>query len=313
MRTSSGLSAKRDIASATARLNISGASHIPVGDDCAAIPDGEGFTLFAIEGFMNQFVADDPWFAGWCGVMVNVSDVAAMGGRPIAVVDAIWANGEREADPVLVGLQAAATAFGIPVVGGHTNLKTDRSQLSVAILGKANHLLTSFDAKPGDRLIAAIDLRGQYRERFSNWEAATSAPHVRLRADYELLPTIAEAGLCKSAKDISQGGVVGTAAMLADCSGVGAIIDIRAIPKPSDVSDERWLFTFPSFGFLLSVSPDNMEEVLEYFRRRGIAANDIGAVTADHRVIITDGSSSEIVCDLSITSLLGCSPRGVAA
>ena len=55
---------------------------VAVGDDCAAIPDGDGFLLFAIEGFMNEFVARDPWFAGWCGVMVNVSDIAAMGGGP---------------------------------------------------------------------------------------------------------------------------------------------------------------------------------------------------------------------------------------
>lgn len=313
LRTSPGLSAKRDIAAATARLDVSGASSVAVGDDCAAIPEGDGYALFAIEGFMNQFVADDPWFAGWCGVMVNVSDVAAMGGRPVAVVDAIWANGEREADPVLAGLHDAATAFGIPVVGGHTNLKTDRSQLSVAILGKAKNLLTSFDAKPGERLIAAIDLRGRYREKFSNWEAATTAPHARLRADYELLPTIAEAGLCRSAKDISQGGVVGTTAMLADCSGVGAAIDIRAIPKPDGISDERWLFTFPSFGFLLSVSPDKCADVIQRFRQRGITANDIGAITAERRVSITNGSISEIICDLSVTSLLGCGPRGVAA
>ena len=35
-----------------------------VGDDCAAIPDGDGYLLLAIEGFINDFVAADPWFAG---------------------------------------------------------------------------------------------------------------------------------------------------------------------------------------------------------------------------------------------------------
>ena len=66
----------------------------------------------------------------------------------------------------------------MPIVGGHTNTRCDRSQLSVAILGRAQRLLTSFDAKPGDQLIAAIDLRGRYREPFANWEAFTDAsPH----------------------------------------------------------------------------------------------------------------------------------------
>ncbi len=101
--------------------------------------------------------------------------------------------------------------------------------------------------------------------------------------------------------------------MLAYCSGVGAIIDIRAIPKPDSISDERWLFTFPSFGFLLSVSPDNVPDVMERFRRRDISANDVGVITAERRVVITDGSLSETICDLSVVPLLGCGPRGVAA
>ena len=145
---------------------------------------------------MNEFVAGDPWFAGWCGVMVNISDVAAMGGRPIAVVDAVWAASDADAEPVLAGMRAASRAFGVPVVGGHTNTRTDRGQLSVAILGRAKRLLTSFDAVPGDRLVAAIDLRGRYREPFSNWEAATDAPPARLRGDLEVLPAIAEARSC---------------------------------------------------------------------------------------------------------------------
>ena len=97
LRASRGFTAKRDIAAVAARLGVSMSSVVPVGDDCAAIPDGDGFLLLAIEGFMNEFVAGDPWFAGWCGVMVNVSDVAAMGGRPIAVVDAVWAASDADA------------------------------------------------------------------------------------------------------------------------------------------------------------------------------------------------------------------------
>ena len=142
LRASRGLAAKRDIAAVATQLGVSADSAVPVGDDCAAIPDGDGFLLLAIEGFMNEFVAGDPWFAGWCGVMVNVSDIAAMGGRPIAVVDAVWAASEADAQPVLAGMRDASEAFGVPIVGGHTNTRTDRGQLSVAILGRAKRLLT---------------------------------------------------------------------------------------------------------------------------------------------------------------------------
>jgi len=309
LRESRSFRAKRDIAAAVAALGLDSASAVPVGDDCAAIPDGGGYLLFAIEGFMNEFVETDPWFAGWCGVMVNVSDVAAMGGRPIAITDAVWGAGVEGAVPVLEGLRAASAAFGVPVVGGHTNLGCDRGQLSVAILGRAKRLLTSFDAKPGDRLVAAIDLRGKYREPFSNWEAATEAPVWRLRGDLELLPQIAEAGLSAAAKDISQGGVIGTAMMLAECSAAGMIIDAGAIPKPVSVPWERWLQTFPSFGFLLSVAPLNVPAVLKLFRDRGIASAEIGTVTHGSLVAIDSGSVVETVWDFSKESFIGCAIR----
>jgi AIR synthase-related protein len=313
LRAGRGLKAKRDIAAVADRLGLSSASAVPVGDDCAAIPDGDGFLLLAIEGLMNEFVAGDPWFAGWCGVMVNVSDVAAMGGRPLAVVDAVWAASDAEAGPVLAGLRAASETFGVPVVGGHTNTRTDRGQLSVAILGRAKRLLTSFDARPGDRLVAAVDLRGRYREPFSNWEAATGAPPARLRADLEVLPALAEAGLAVAAKDISQGGIVGTTMMLAECSGVGAVVEVASVPKPAGVPLERWLQTFPSYGYLLAVAPANLAAVLARFETRGIAVADIGKITADRRVVVADGAAAETIWDFAQEPLIGCGPTPVFA
>jgi len=213
---------------------------------------------------------------------------------------------------VLDGLRSASRAFGVPVVGGHTNIRSERGQFAVAILGRAKKLLTSFAAQPGDRLIAAVDLRGRYREPFSNWEAATDAPPERLRGDLEVLPAIAEAGLAKAAKDISQGGIVGTAAMLAECSGVGLSIDLAATPKPDGVDLERWLLTFPSFGYLLSVRPDRVDDTLARFRLRGIAAAPIGDVTAGTTVSIFHDAQSETIWDFARSPLIGCG-SGVSA
>lgn len=306
LRQSRGIAAKADIAAVAAALDLSGSDVIPVGDDCAAIPEGEGYTLFAIEGFMNEFVAADPWFAGWCGAMVNISDVAAMGGRPTAIVNAIWSNGADNAAPILEGLKAAAKTFGVPIIGGHTNVRSSQSQFAVAILGRARRLLTSFDARPGDKLIAAIDLRGRYREPFANWEAATDAPAERLRGDLEILPSLAEAGLALAAKDISQGGIVGTAAMLAECSQVAITLDVEAIPIPAGAPLERWLLTFPSFGYLLSAKPEHVDEILSRFQRRGIAAAAIGEVSAGTSVDICDASARATVWDFSAQPLIGC-------
>ncbi|SMF89790.1 hypothetical protein SAMN02982917_6857 [Azospirillum oryzae] len=306
LRASPGFAHKADIAAVVSALGVGGGGAVPVGDDCAAIPDGEGHLLVAAEGFVNGFVAAEPWFAGWCGVMVNVSDIAAMGGRPLAVVDALWSCGEEQARPILDGLRAASAAYGVPIVGGHTNCRSDRPQLAVSIVGRAGPLLTSFDARPGDRLMMAVDLRGRYHEPNPFYDAATAAPPERLRGDLALLPGLAEDGLCRAAKDISMAGAIGTALMLLECSGVGAIIDVAAVPRPEDVPLDRWLLSFPSFGFLLSVAPEHETAVAARFHARGLACATIGELRPGQEVTLTDGTEPVQLWDFAGRPLIGC-------
>ena len=241
--------------------------------------------------------------------MVNLSDIAAMGGRPIALVDAVWADGEDEASPILEGLRAAASTYGVPIVGGHSNLRTAQAQLAVAVLGRAGrHILTSFDARPGDVVVAAIDHRGAYREPFDNYQAALGAPPERLRGDLALLAEIAEAGLARAAKDISQGGIPGTAAMLAESSGVGIELDLDAIEPPPGVSLDRWLKTFPSFGFLISVTPARLEALLSGFRARNLHAAPIGAVRYGQEVALVSGAQRAVLRDFTREPLMGFGP-----
>jgi AIR synthase-related protein len=253
-----------------------------------------------------QFVESDPYFAGYCGVMVNVSDVAAMGGRPIAVVDALFSETAEMAAPVLEGLAAAAAKYGVPVVGGHTNQRAPSAGLSVAILGRAQKRLTSFDARPGETLLAAIDLRGRMRAPALYWDASSDAPGGRLRDDLSLLPGIAEAGLCRAAKDISMAGTVGTALMLLEASQLGAVIDIGAIPRPADIPLAEWLMAFPSFGFLLSVAPEHEAAVIDRFAARGITAAAIGRTDGSGVVRLRDAGAEEVFWRFGDQSLIGC-------
>ncbi|WP_375464938.1 sll0787 family AIR synthase-like protein [uncultured Methylobacterium sp.] len=312
LRAGRGLAHKRDIGAVIDRLGLGARGlAVPPGDDCAAIPDGDGHLLLAIEGFLDGFVAADPYFAGFCGVMVNVSDIAAMGGTPIAVVDALWSRDQEHADPVLAGLRAGAEAYGVPVVGGHTNTRNAAEHLAVAILGRAGgRLLTSFDAAPGDTLIAAIDLRGRFREPHPYWDAATGAPSGRLRGDVAILAGLAADGLARAAKDISMAGIVGTALMLMECSNVGGRIDLDRLPMPEGVGLERWLTAFPSFGYLVGAAPGDAAAVTARFRARGIAAEAIGVLDASRVARIARGPGAEaeeaVVWDFHAGPLIGC-------
>jgi AIR synthase-related protein len=320
LRDSAGIAHKRDIDQVVRTLSTGSAARGGAwaarnGDDCAAIPDGDGYLLLAIEGFVNEFVARDPWFAGYCGVMVNVSDIYAMGGRPLAIVDALWSRGGDAAQPLLEGLAAASAVYQVPIVGGHSNRRSDREQLSVAITGRASRLLTSFDAQPGENLVVACDLRGRYHEPYDYWNATLDAPAERLRADLELLPAIAEDGLCRAAKDISMAGVVGTALMLLECSGIGAEIDLAAIPRPAGVALERWLTTFPSYGFILSVADADLAAVMARFSGRQLACGVIGRTNASHRVHLSHGGDSArtLLWDFAEEALIGCAPSSLPA
>lgn len=309
IRRDRGMLGKNDIHKACQHLSLDAGSIGQIGDDCAVLPQGDAFTLYAIEGFMNEFVEADPWFAGWCGVMVNISDILAMGGRPTAVVNALWARNEEKAAPILAGMRAASEAYGVPIVGGHSNFSANQEQLSVSILGHANKILSSFEAQAGDHLMIAVDLRGDYRAPFDNWQAALNAPHERLRGDMALLPELVEKGLAMAAKDISQGGIVGTSLMMAECSNVGIDLDLESIPRPQDVSFIRWLRSFPSFGFLLSVKPDQVQAVQDHFATRDITCGSIGRVVDGGAVTLCAHGERAVIWDHTHKPYLGLSRK----
>lgn len=308
LRASRGFAHKRDIATVLGRLGASAAGTVvPNGDDCAVLPapEGGGHLLLAIEGLMPDFVASSPWFAGYSGVLVNLSDIAAMGGRPLAVVDALWSADAAHAAELLAGLRSAAERYGVPLVGGHSNLRAPSAQLAVAVLGRAERLISSFAARPDDRILVAVDLRGAWQGDAPFWNASTEAPPERLRADLALLPALAEDGLCDAGKDISMAGVLGTLLMLLECSGAGARVQLDRLPAPDGADALRWLQAFPSYGYVLAVRPALADTVQARFAARGIACADIGAVEAGARLLVERSGESALLWDLSDTPFIG--------
>jgi uncharacterized protein len=293
LRTQAGVVDKLSIMGAYAPAQeLAGA--IKLGDDCAAIPDNGGFLLFAGEGMLESFVSDDPWFAGYSAVMVNLSDIAAMGGRALAIIDVLWTPGLGQATAIWEGIAAASQAYGVPVVGGHTTItRSGRNVLAAAVLGRAQRLITSFDASPGDDLLLAIDLRGEYQGDKPFWNASAGRPAERLRSDLSVLPALAEKNWVRAGKDISNGGIVGTLAMLLQCSKVGVELWLDQIPRPEGADLARWLISFPSFGFLFSVHSSQVANVTATFNDRQIACGRVGTVTDSGTFVLVYGTARE--------------------
>ena len=268
------------------------------GDDAAALPDGDGFVLFAAEGMRSEFLAADPWFCGFCSVMVNLNDIAAMGGRPWAITDVLF-MGTGENERVLEGMCFASELFGVPIVGGHTSRVPGASFLAVSVLGKSKRLISGHAARAGQTLLVAVDLRGTFRGLGGNFNAASTAPSAQLRAQLALLPELAEAGLVGAGKDISMAGVCGSLLMMLETSGVGARLDLARLPAPPNVDAFRWLNAFPSFGFVLSVEPARVSAVCARFEELGVTCAAVGEVSSEPRLELTYGRERAKYWDLS--------------
>ncbi|MDX7992844.1 sll0787 family AIR synthase-like protein [Xenorhabdus littoralis] len=247
------------------------------GDDTAALSLNGQYVLHACEGMLPSFVANHPYFAGWSAVMANVSDIAAMGGRALSVVNSFWHTSSEQTQLLMQGMQDACRAYGVPLVGGHTNLDAVyQPALSVAIQGTAQKLLSVLHVKPQQKILIALNLQGQFHPNTPYWKCFEHVSDCVLQSQIALLPQLAEANLVHAARDISNAGILGSLLMLLEATASGAYINLDAIPKPDDVGWFKWLQIFPSFGFLLTANADKCEEIIRLFHRQDIACTVIG-------------------------------------
>ena len=271
LKAQAGLRSKADIRAAARSFE-----HLPfpelgaaaaLGDDAALLPAVGGQLLLACEGLHPELVDEDPWFAGWSGVLVNLSDIAAMGGRPLAVVNSLWSKDDHQAEQLLAGMRRASDCFQVPVVGGHSNLRSPYNALSVAVLGSSGpRVLSARAARPGHICCLLINTSGEFYRHYPFWDAATKAEPKLLREHLELMAQLAAQGLVLAAKDISMGGLVGTGAMFAEAAGCRLSLELEAILLPAGVALEAWLSCFPSYGYLLAVEPPQLDGLHKLLR-----------------------------------------------
>jgi uncharacterized protein len=308
LRDGAGLRSKHEIRAAAAAFGANPCG-VANGDDAAALPDPDGgYTLLAAEGMLPSFVQREPWFAGLCAVLCNVNDIAAMGGRARALVDVVLAGPDRaHTQQVFEGLQAGAELFGVPIVGGHSGRSAGAPCLSAAVLGKARRLITSFDARPGQQLLACVDLGGKFRPGQPHFDGLTGGDAQLARERLEVLPQLAEAGFVTAGKDISMAGMLGTLLMLLETSGCGARVDLAAVPAPAaaEAEPQRWLESFPSFGFVLAVEPQYVPAVCARFADVAVAAAPIGAAEATRTLEVSYGAEHTRYWDLATEPLMG--------
>jgi uncharacterized protein len=295
-RTNPGVHAKRSLQMLERILGPSDWLHGP-GDDAALIPVGAERIVVAGEAIFPPFVHSDPFGAGVAAVVTNVSDVAAMGARPLALVDTV-VGPESTAEAVLAGMHHAATTYGVPVVGGHLTVTDDVAALSAFIVGRVgDRVLAATEARPGQALLVAYCMDGEVRADFP-FMTSLDARGSRLADDVGLLAELADRRICAAAKDISMGGLLGSIAMLLEPTGTGVSVDLAHVPRPPEVTLEHWVTVFPTYGFLLCVPHDLVADCLAAFTARDLACAEVGVLDDSGQLRVRLDGRETVLADL---------------
>jgi selenide,water dikinase len=186
-------------------------------------------------------IVDDPYDYGRIAATNALSDVYAMGGRPLTAMNLVAMPVEKvpaEAiGRILKGGAAAAKAAGCAVVGGHT-IKTVEPIYGLAVTGMVHpkRVMSNARAQPGDVLVLTKPLGvGIATTALKRGLAEAGGALVRkaVRSMTRLNSVgaaVAEAGLVRAGTDVTGFGLTGHLVSLCRASEVGAEIEAAALP-----------------------------------------------------------------------------------
>lgn len=226
-----------------------------IGDDCAVIPQKQGLdtlvtTDLLIEGrhFLLQDVS--PHDLGWKSAAVNISDIAAMGGRPtsaflsIALPEGLAESpGDNWIDAFIAGFNELCGRFGVSLLGGDTSASDDKLFINVTLLGECPHgrALKRNTARPGDIIYVSGPLGDSGAGLRLILEGAPRVDYL-IRKHYLPVPRV-ELGLQLAATpgvhammDISDG-IGSDLRHILDASGTGATVEISRIPLSPELKE----------------------------------------------------------------------------
>jgi thiamine-monophosphate kinase len=265
------------------------------GDDAAALRLGVDTpclvtTDMLLDGSCFILAEAGPRLVGRKAMAVNLSDIAAMAGRPVAAVVSVGLprdGGRALASELYTGLREMADAFETAIIGGDTNSWNGPLVISVTVLGEAAErgAVRRSGARPGDRLVVTGPLGGSIQGKH-----LTFTPRVR-----EALQLHALADL-HAMIDISDG-LGADVNHLCTESRCGAVLRAEAIPithAAKRMDDERSplehaLGDGEDFELVFAVSPEDAHRLIDLQPIAGITLTHIGEVVDSGLWLEQDG------------------------
>ncbi len=284
--------ASAELADALGQMRVTGLADDPDvlvgfagGDDAGVYRLGPDLALVHTADFFTPIV-DDPADWGRIAAANALSDVYAMGGRPVTALNLVaW---PRETLPfallaaVLDGAGEVLRAAGCALVGGHS-IDDAEPKYGLAVTGVVHpdHVTTNAAARPGDTLVLTKPLgTGVVTTALKRGEVppdALSAAVASMTALNAAAAEAARAGGVRAVTDVTGFGLVGHLTEMARASGVAAEISADALPVLPHV---RGLI---AAGMVPGGTRRNLADT---------AHVDWGATSEDDRILLCDAQTS---------------------
>lgn len=270
-----------------------------IGDDCAIWQPSGAPLLFTTDVLMEDvdFRIDEttPQLIGRKAMAVNLSDIAAMAGRPLAALVGVAlpkSRGFEFAKQLHEGMQSLADEFHVAIIGGDTNIWDGALVISVTLIGEATERgpVRRSGAKAGDWLFVTGPLGGSILGHH-----LTFTPRVREALELHRLVDL------HAMIDLSDG-LAADLPHLLDESHVGATLFEEAVPISEAVRQmtdnhtpiEHALSDGEDFELLFAVTPSDGEKLLS--ATANATATRIGEIESPLgcRIRMADGSLRDL-------------------
>ncbi len=282
-----------------------------IGDDCALLASGQAGRAIAVSTDMlvqgRHFFADvEPRSLGHKALAVNLSDLAAMGARPLGFTLALALPevDENWLEKFSQGMMALAQRVGCPLIGGDTT--RGPLTISITVFGEVGVglALQRDRASKGDAIWVSGHLgaaayavaRLAKKEPLAMNNSARRAlewPEPRVALGHSL----AALGIAIAAIDLSDG-VLGDLGHILDASGVpGAIVELECVPWASELADlslqdkiQYGLAGGDDYELLFTAPPSAMNALRSIGQELSIPLTCIGELTGETGIQLRDAT-----------------------
>ena len=220
-----------------------------IGDDCAAFQPRPGYDLLVtcdcmVENrhYLPQFIS--PHDMGRRAMVLNISDVGAMGGRPRYALISLGLRSSTQLKDVIAiyrGFLSELNPFQAFIIGGNVTKSTDADFIDITLIGEveAGKMVRRSTAKPGDVILVtgypgqsaaglAILLRTEAGKPWDGNNPLVTAYQCPTHRAVEGR-AVAKTGLANAMIDTSDG-LLGDLGHICDESGVGAVLYEKDLP-----------------------------------------------------------------------------------